>query len=172
MEIRIDDLSGPEIADFLDQHIQEMRSVSPPESTHTLDLDGLKTPDVTFWSVWDGERLIACGALKKLDLGLAELKSMRTSPECRGNGVASDLLRHILSYAKTEGHSQLFLETGSMAFFRPARRLYEKFGFRYCAPFGTYKEDPSSVFMSLDLADAPDELVQQPTMRTAAHRER
>ena len=114
MEIRIDDLSGPEIADFLDQHIQEMRSVSPPESTHTLDLDGLKTPDVTFWSVWDGERLIACGALKKLDLGLAELKSMRTSPECRGNGVASDLLRHILSYAKTEGHSQLFLETGSM----------------------------------------------------------
>ena len=80
IEIRVDDLRDPRIAAFLEEHLADMRAVSPPESKHALDLEGLRAPEITFWSVWDGEELVGCGALKRLDAEHAELKSMRTSP--------------------------------------------------------------------------------------------
>jgi putative acetyltransferase len=108
-------------------------------------------PDITFWSAWQGNELIGCGALKELDSSHAEIKSMRVSSEIRGRGIASQLLSHMLNEAKLKGYNTLSLETGSMSFFEPARKLYEKFGFKYCAPFADYNEDTNSVFMSLGL---------------------
>ncbi|HST82505.1 MAG TPA: GNAT family N-acetyltransferase [Kineosporiaceae bacterium] len=148
MRIVIDDLSGPEIADFLAAHIEEMRSVSPPESKHALDLGGLRKPEVTFWSVLDGDVLVGCGALKALDPSHAEIKSMRTASEYKNRGVASGLLRHIFSEAKKMGFSRLSLETGSAAFFAPARKMYQKAGFEYCEPFAGYQNDPNSVYLT------------------------
>ncbi|MDV2993378.1 MAG: putative N-acetyltransferase YsnE [Chroococcidiopsis sp. SAG 2025] len=151
MEIKIDDLSSSEIAEFLEEHIREMKSVSPPESKHALDLAGLRKPEITFWTVWDDGRLTGCGAMKELDTSHAEIKSMRTTALSRGKGIASMLLQHILNEAKLRGYRRISLEIGSMPFFEPARNLYAKYGFKNCAPFSTYKEDPNSVFMAKDL---------------------
>lgn len=148
MEIVVDDLSGPRIAAFLDEHIRDMRATSPPESKHALDLDGLRAPEVTFWSVMDGDRVVGCGALKRLDDTHAELKSMRTSAARKRSGIASWLLEHIIAEARRMGFSRLSLETGSAGFFLPARRMYEKFGFTYCEPFADYRHDPHSVYMT------------------------
>jgi putative acetyltransferase len=144
----VDDLAGPEIARFLDEHVQQMRSISPPESKHALDLDGLRRPEITFWSVMDGGALVGCGALKRLDAGHAEVKSMRTRPARQRSGIASLLLGHIITEARRMGFTRLSLETGSAEFFAPARKLYEKFGFEYCPPFAGYRPDPNSVFMT------------------------
>ena len=151
MEIKIDNLSSSEIAEFLEEHIREMKSVSPPESKHALDLAGLRKPEITFWTVWDDGSLIGCGAMKELDATHAEIKSMRTTASYRGKGVASMLLQHILNEAKLRGYRRISLETGSMPFFEPARNLYAKYGFKNCVPFSTYKEDPNSVFMTKEL---------------------
>ncbi len=151
MRIIVDDLSSREIANFLEEHIEDMKAVSPPESKHALDLEGLKQAEITFWSVWDEDALVGCGALKELDSIHGEIKAMRTSSKSRNNGIASHLLQHILNEARRRGYHRLSLETGSMDFFKPARSLYKKFGFSYCEPFSTYKEDPNSVFMTIDL---------------------
>ena len=151
MQIRIDDLSGPEIAAFLAAHLQDMRAVSPPESKHALDLPGLRAPDVAFWTAWDRDELVACGALKTLDPHHAELKSMRSAPAFRGRGYASQLLLHILDQARARGIRRVSLETGAMPFFEPAHQLYSKFGFKPCRPFGSYWDDPNSIFMTLEL---------------------
>ena len=151
MYIVIDDLSGPEIAAFLQEHIDDMRATSPPESKHALDLEGLRKPEITFWSVYDEDELIACGALKKLTNEHAEVKSMRTSSKARGKGVASKLLQHLIKEARARGYQKLSLETGSMQFFAPARALYTKFGFTECAPFANYTNDPNSIFMQINL---------------------
>ena len=148
MQIVVDDLSGPQIAAFLEEHVQDMRAITPLESKHALDLDGLRRPEVTFWSVLDGDTLVGCGAIKGLDDSHAEVKSMRTAADRRGTGVASRLLAHILAEAKRKGFSRLSLETGATEPFWPARRLYEKFGFEYCGPFADYRPDPLSVFMT------------------------
>ena len=148
----MDDLSGPQIARFLAEHVQQMRSITPPESKHALDLDALSTPDVTFWSVMDGDAIVGCGAIKALDAGHAEVKSMRTAPARQRSGVASLLLEHIIAEATRRGFTRLSLETGSAEFFRPARKLYEKFGFDYCGPFAAYRPDPNSVFMTRALS--------------------
>jgi putative acetyltransferase len=148
MRIQLDDLSGPEIAAFLEEHVNNMRAISPPESKHALDLDGLRKPEITFWTVWDEDALVGCGALKELDAGHGEVKSMRVSTERRGRGIASTLLAHILDEAKRRHYGRVSLETGAMPFFEPARRLYAKFGFEPCAPFADYKPDPNSVFMT------------------------
>ncbi len=148
MEIIVDDLSGPEIAAFLAEHVRDMLAVTPLESKHALDLDGLRRPEVTFWSIRDGDTLVGCGAIARLDDRHAEVKSMRTAAEHRGTGVASRLLAHILAGAKAMGLSRLSLETGATEPFRPARRLYAKFGFEYCGPFADYRPDPYSVFMT------------------------
>ncbi len=150
-EIIIDDLSGPEIAEFLQEHIREMKSVSPPESKHALDLDGLRKPEITFWTVWDDGQLVGCGALKELDAEHGEIKSMRTHASCKRNGIASTMLAHMIDVAKRRRYRRLSLETGALPFFEPARRLYTKFGFRPCAPFADYKLDPNSVFLTMEL---------------------
>lgn len=156
MKIAVDDLSGPRIAEFLAHHVEQLRSISPPGSSHALDLDALRKPDITFWTAVDEdtETLLGCGALKALDTAHAEVKSMRTSPAHQGQGVASTILRHIMAEAERAGFSRLSLETGSFDFFAPARALYLKFGFEYCGPFAGYEEDPHSVFMTKALAAA------------------
>jgi putative acetyltransferase len=150
--IRPDDLSGVEIADLLQEHLDDMHLHSPPESVHALDLDKLRQPDITFWSIWnEDDRLVGCGALKELDKAHGEIKSMRTKPEFQGNGAGKRMLRHILDEARRRGYKRLSLETGSMAAFDPARRLYESHGFKYCEPFADYILDPNSVFMTLEI---------------------
>lgn len=154
LAIAVDDLSGPEIAAFLDEHLAHMRSLSPPESTHALDLDALRAPAVTFWTVRDpaaSGALVGCGALKRLDGTHAELKSMRTRPARQRAGVGSALLTHIIAEARATGLTRLSLETGSDEPFLPARRLYAKFGFTECPPFADYRPDPYSTFMTRTL---------------------
>lgn len=148
MEIRLDDLSGPEIRALLDEHLSNMRAISPPESMHALDLEGLNKPDVTFWTVWSGTELVGCGALKELDPTHGEIKSMRTATAHRREGVAREMLRHIIEEGSRRTYHRLSLETGSQEEFEPAQKLYETFGFTFCPPFGDYAEDPNSVFMT------------------------
>lgn len=148
LDIRIDDLHGAAVIGLLQEHLRAMERVSPPESRHALDLAGLRRPEITFWSVWDGAELAGCGALKQLDERHAEVKSMRTSEAYLRRGVASLLLRHLIAEARARGYRRLSLETGSMAYFEPARTLYASFGFQPCGPFGSYLLDPNSVFMS------------------------
>jgi putative acetyltransferase len=150
--IRLDDLTGPEIAQLLQEHLDDMHLHSPPESVHALDLDSLKKPDVTFWSIWSEDgRLVGCGALKELDETHGEIKSMRTANVFRGKGAGKLMLRHIVDEAKRRGYSRLSLETGSMAAFEPARQLYESHGFKNCGPFADYVLDSNSVFMTIKI---------------------
>jgi putative acetyltransferase len=152
LHIRLDDLRGPRIAAFLEEHLADMRRVSPPESVHALDLEGLRRPEIRFWSAWTagaaGEVLAGTAALKRLDDGHAELKSMRTAAHLRGQGVAAQLLAHALAEARAAGHTRMSLETGSQPFFAPARALYARHGFEACAPFSNYTNDPASHFMT------------------------
>lgn len=148
INIKIDDLSSSEIYELLQEHLQSMALHSPPESVHALDIEALRKPEITFWSVWENGELVGCGALKELDSQHAEIKSMRTSSLHLRKGVAKNLLNHILEEAKRRGYSRLSLETGSMEAFEPARKLYANFGFTYCEPFADYVEDPYSVFMT------------------------
>lgn len=151
LDIRVDDLSGPEIAALLQVHLRGVALISPPESIHALDLEALRRPDVTFWSVWQETELLGCGALKELDPRHGEIKSMRTAPAHLRKGVASSLMRHMLEEARRRGYERLSLETGSMEAFAPAHGLYASFGFTWCGPFGAYAEDPNSVFMTRKL---------------------
>jgi putative acetyltransferase len=151
LDIKIDDLTGSEIYELLQEHLRSMALLSPPESVHALDLEALRKPDITFWTVWESGELLGCGALKELDAQHAEIKSMRTSSSHLRKGVAKNLLAHILEEAKHRGYSRLSLETGSAAAFEPARTMYAGFGFTCCAPFADYIEDPHSVFMTKEL---------------------
>jgi putative acetyltransferase len=148
VRIVVDDLTGPQIARFLEEHVTEMLSISPPESKHALDLEALRAPEVTFWSVLDGGTVVGCGALKRLDASHAEVKSMRTAVARKRSGIASLVLGHIIAEARRMGFARLSLETGSADFFAPARKLYEKFGFTCCEPFADYRPDPLSVFLT------------------------
>jgi putative acetyltransferase len=151
MRIEVDDLSRPEIHALLNEHLQSMYELSPPESVHALDLDKLRKPEITFWSAWEGSLLLGCGALKELNLKHGEVKSMRTPNVRRRRGAGRAILAHIIETAKSRSYERLSLETGSMEAFIPAQRLYESFGFAYCGPFGEYVEDPNSVFMTIRL---------------------
>jgi len=148
MEIRLDDLSGPEVHEHLEEHVRNMLELSPLESMHALDVDGLRQPDVTFWTVWSGDSLLGCGALRELSAMHGEIKSMRTASAHRRKGVARTMLTHIIAEGQKRRYHRLSLETGSMQAFEPAQKLYESFGFTYCPPFGDYVEDPNSVFMT------------------------
>lgn len=151
MHIRIDDLQGPEIAALLEDHLHSMTLHSPPESIHALDLDKLRRPGITFWTAWEDGELLGCGAIKELDAGHAELKSMKTDTRHLRKGVAEKLLIHAIGEARKRGCERISLETGSMDAFLPARKLYEKHGFAECGPFGDYEPDPYSLFMSKKL---------------------
>ena len=150
-EIRADDLSGPEVAALLQEHLASVALHSPPESVHALDLEALRTPEVSFWSVWQGSELVGCGALKELDASHGEIKSMRTASSHLRKGAAATLLEHIVNVARKRAYRRLSLETGSMEAFAPARALYARFGFEPCGPFADYVEDPYSVFMTREL---------------------
>ncbi|HEX7861299.1 MAG TPA: GNAT family N-acetyltransferase [Verrucomicrobiae bacterium] len=152
MKIKVDDLSGWQIQDLLRFHISHLSAISDPCSMHALNLDALRKPNITFWSVWsDAGELMGCGALKELDAQHAEVKSMRTAPAHLRKGVASHLLDHIINEAKRRHYRRLSLETGASELFVAAHGLYSKFGFQRCGPFGDYKEDLNSFFFTREL---------------------
>ncbi|WP_040950046.1 GNAT family N-acetyltransferase [Gorillibacterium massiliense] len=151
MDIKVDDLSGPEVTALIAEHLKGMFETTPPESVHALNLDGLKKPDITFWSAWEQGDLVGCGALKELDKENGELKSMRTASAHLRKGVAGYMLAHIIGEAKLRGYRRLSLETGSTEDFKPAVSLYEKYGFQYCGPFADYTDDPYSLYMTMEL---------------------
>lgn len=148
LEIRRDDLESPQVTALVLAHLASLEPTAPPESRHALDLNGLRSSEVSFWVIWDGENVAGIGALKRLSEELAEIKSMRTADSYRRQGVGSRMLRHLMAQAIEAGYKQISLETGSMEFFEPARKLYSSFGFTECGPFGDYVEDPNSVFMT------------------------
>ena len=151
MRIRVDDLTHPAVVALIAEHLESMTSITPPESVHALQLDALRGPGITVWTAWDGEQLLGCGALKTLDAEHAEIKSMRTPASQRRRGAAKALLTHLIAHAHTGGYRRLSLETGAMDEFRPAHHLYAQFGFTRCGPFGEYRDDPNSVFMTRSL---------------------
>lgn len=151
MQIRAGELDHPEVIALLREHLQGMAQLSPPESVHALDLDGLRRPEISFWSAWQGEELLGCGALKQLDPEHGEIKSMRTAARHLRKGVAAAILDHLIGEAGRRAYRRLSLETGPMDGFEPARRLYMRFGFDPCGPFADYVDDPYSVFMTKHL---------------------
>jgi len=151
VRIEVDDLTRPAVLALLDEHLAEMRATSPPCSVHALDLDGLRAPGVTVWTLWEGEEVLACAALTPLSEGEGELKSMRTTAAARGRGFGARMLEHVLAEARARGMRRVSLETGAEPHFAPARRLYERHGFEVCAPFGSYRLDPLSVYYTREL---------------------
>ena len=149
MHIIKDNLTGPEIRALLETHFAGMLASSPPGSCHFLDFEGLNAPDVTFWSIWDGDSLAGCGALKDLEADHGEIKSMRTHADHLRKGAGAMMLTHIISEAREREYRRLSLETGSSEAFVPALALYEAHGFQICPPFANYVEDPFSRFMTL-----------------------
>ncbi|MGB6137812.1 MAG: GNAT family N-acetyltransferase [Shewanella sp.] len=148
MDILLDDLQDAGVIELLQAHLADMYATSPPESVHALDIDALSHPSITFWCAKRQGEVIGCVAIKELNNTHGEIKSMRTSVAARNQGVATALLLHLLREAKRRGYQQLSLETGSMDFFAPARRLYQRHGFEYCGPFADYQADPNSLFMT------------------------
>ena len=150
MIIAVDNLQDDEVILLLEEHLVDMHATSPPGSIHALDVASLKSTDITFWCAREKGVPIGCIALKELSVNEAEIKSMRTNANSRGKGVGSALLQHLLLEAENRGYQKLSLETGSQDFFKPAHKLYKKFGFKYCGSFADYTDDPNSVFMQLD----------------------
>ena len=148
MNIVDDDLSHPAVKALLAEHMRGMVEHCPPGSIHSLDLDGLQSPDVSFWTAWVDQDMLGCAALQELDSRHGEIKSMRTAPKHHGKGDAAELLRHIITGACDRRYGRLSLETGSGPAFEPAHALYQKFGFEFCGPFHHYGPDPSSRFMT------------------------
>ena len=151
MKIEIDDLSRPAIHALLEEHMRDMHALGPPESVHALDLAALRRPEVTFWSAWEGDSLLGCGALLEMNRRHGEVKSMRTPEARRRTGAGRALLMHIIEVARARGYKRLSLETGTVVAFEPAHRLYASVGFTRTGAFGAYAEDPNSVFMTLAL---------------------
>ena len=139
------------VNDLLKKHFVELRSVSPSGSTHVLDIDGLKDPSIKFWSLWENNELVGCGALKFLEKKHGEFKSIRVADKFRKTGVGKKIIDHLIEEAKKLEVSKLSIETGAGNFFLPARKLFSKFGFKKCSPFAHYKNDPNSCYYSLDL---------------------
>lgn len=153
IRIQRDDPRRRDVQDLLAGHLADMFATSPAESVHALDPEALAGPEITFWTARREAELLGCGALKAISRGHGEIKSMRTAVFARGQGIATQLLAHILEFARDSGYERLSLETGSQEFFAPARRLYQRHGFTLCAPFAGYVPDPNSVFLTLALRD-------------------
>lgn len=152
MKITVGDTYDYRVIALLDHHVTTARAHTEPGSAHALDLSGLRASDVAFWTGWDGDTLVAVGALKTLSPGHGEVKSMHTLQTARRRGFAGQMLRHIIGEARTRGMARLSLETGSWDYFKPAHALYQAHGFVPCGPFEGYVEDPNSLFLTLDLA--------------------
>jgi putative acetyltransferase len=148
LTFRLDDLTGEPTRALIARHLTGMRAISPTKSVHALDVDKLRSPDVTFWSAWIGDEVVGCGALRVIDAARGELKSMRVADAFLGRGIGRAILEHLMNEARRRGMASLWLETGSTAPFLPALRLYESAGFVRCGPFADYREDPFSVFMT------------------------
>ncbi|MEN0000904.1 MAG: GNAT family N-acetyltransferase [Pseudomonadota bacterium] len=148
ISIREDDLSGPEIADLLQRHLDHMHSTTPADSVYALDIDGLRVPEISFWSAWEGDDLVGCVALKDHGDGLGEIKSMHTRAEQRGKGIARKLLETLMDEARARRMERLSLETGRTKHFTPAQELYRRYGFEETGPFADYGPDPHSYFMT------------------------
>lgn len=144
-------LDNPQVLAMLRFHFDTNIAVTPPGSAHVFDVSRLKQPDVFFWSAWNDDGLKGTGALKLLDASHGEIKSMHTLQTARRSGVGAALLQHIMEQAKAKGLKRLSLETGSFAFFAPARALYARYGFEECAAFGDYTLDPNSTFMTREI---------------------
>lgn len=153
--LRPADFDDPRLIDLLSEHLRSLSALSPPESVHALNLEGLRRPDVRLWTAWRGDTLLGCGALKTLDATHGEIKSMRTAAAHLRQGVARTMLQHLLTEARAAGLARVSLETGTAPPFVPAHRLYRAAGFQECGPFGDYVPDPHSLFMTLDLTPAP-----------------
>ncbi|MRG60200.1 GNAT family N-acetyltransferase [Agromyces sp. CFH 90414] len=151
MDIRTGDLDDERVLRLLNDHLEDCFATSPAESVHALDVSGLQTPDVTFWTIADAGEVVGCVALRELDPEHGELKSMRTDASVRGRGLGARLLEHVLAESRRRGYRRVSLETGPQEFFAPARALYAKYGFEPTGPFGAYRLDPHSVFMKLEL---------------------
>ena len=145
------ELDQDDVRALLDQHFAEMRAGSPPEACHVLPVDGLKAPEIRFFTLREDGMLLGCGALKRLEPGHGEIKSMRTADAALGRGVGKALLDHIVDAAKAEGMSRLSLETGSTEQFAAANRLYEREGFERCGPFGGYADTPFTRFFTKEI---------------------
>jgi putative acetyltransferase len=144
-------LDDPRVQALLSHHFRSARAETARGSAHALDVGGLKSADIRFWSAWDGDCVIAIGALKRLSESHGEIKSMHTEQSRRRKGAGSRILQHIIATAREMGLSYLSLETGSWPYFIPAREFYKRNGFVECPPFGSYGPDPNSVFMTLKL---------------------
>ncbi|NBC37565.1 GNAT family N-acetyltransferase [Novosphingobium sp. FSY-8] len=151
LDIRQDDLTGPDIAALLAYHLEQMHSWSPACKVHAMPIERLRADDVTFYAAWRDGALVGCGAIKHLDSHTGELKSMRVAPAHLGQGIGRAILLHLMGVARTRGYRRLLLETGRPEAFTPARRLYESAGFVECPAFGDYVSDDFSLCMARDL---------------------
>ena len=138
----------PEVNDLLTKHFIELRAASPEGSTHVLDIPGLKVPSIKFWSLWENGKLLGCGALKFLEKGHGEFKSIRIHDNFRGNGNGIKVINHLIEEAKKLDVKRLSIETGAGKFFEPARKLFKKCHFEPCKPFAHYKEDVNSIYLT------------------------
>jgi putative acetyltransferase len=150
--IRPGDFSDPQVIEMITFHVTTARAMTDQGCAFALDLAGLQTPDIRFWTLWDGPALRAMGALKTLPPehggpGRGEIKSMHTHREARRQGAGAAILSHLIAQARAAGMTELLLETGSWDYFRPAWALYEAHGFTRCGPFAAYPDIPSSIFM-------------------------
>lgn len=154
MAIRIAnaDLNAPDFINLIKTHAALMLSQSPAESCHFLPLEGLQKSNVSVWSLYLDDALVACGALQELTASHGEVKSMHTLAAHRGKGLGRLMLNHVIKTAQSRRYQRLSLETGSMNAFAPSRALYAASGFRSCPPFGDYREDPNSYFMTRELS--------------------
>jgi putative acetyltransferase len=153
MKIELDDLTRSQVLALLEEHLCNMYEITPPEYVFAFDVKKLRAPDVTFWTAWNDGTLLGCAALKELSPAQGEVKSMRTPANLRRCGAGRALLNHILQVSRERGYQELFLETGRHPAFAAAHALYRSAGFRECGPFGSYQENGSSVFMSLQLGN-------------------
>jgi putative acetyltransferase len=151
LEIAVTDPGDPDVVALLESHLAFAAEHSPPEDIHALDLQGLRHPSITFFAARGDGVLLGVGALKVLDDGHGELKSMHTLAESRGSGVGAAILQRLIEEARARGLSRVSLETGSMEAFAPARRMYGRAGFVPCEPFGDYSPSRNSTFMTLAL---------------------
>lgn len=151
LRIEVDDLSRPEVLALLEEHLRNMYELSPPGQVFAFDASKLRAPGVTFWTAWNDQSLMGCAALKEISATEGEIKSMRTPNAMRRSGAGRALLDHIIEVGRARAYRVLYLETGSSPAFLPAQTLYRAAGFRACGPFGSYRENGNSVFMSLSL---------------------
>jgi putative acetyltransferase len=155
LHIEVDDLTRPEVIALISEHLGNMHQWSPPGTVYAFDVSKLRSPDVTFWTAWEGNDLAGCGALKELSATHGEIKSMRTPTARRRCGAGRAILSHIIEVARDRGYERLSLETGRHDAFLPAQTLYRAFEFEYCGPFGNYGDNGNSIFMTLSLKGSP-----------------